>query len=124
MFDVFKKIFGSKGVIDAGINGIDSMVFTDQEKAKVHLDFLKLYEPFKLTQRVLSFMITGVFLFVYLNAIILWNIGVFISDLALQGFYMETAFELAKWNIETLGTIVAIIIAFYFAGGVISLRRD
>lgn len=124
MFDIFKKIFGSKSVIDAGIKGIDALVFTGEEKANLHLKFLKLYEPFKLAQRVLSFMVIGVFLLVYLNAILLWNIGVFTSDIEKQGFYMEVAFELAKWNTETLATIVAIIVGFYFAGGIVSMRRD
>lgn len=114
------KLFGSSKVIDAGIAGIDALSFTPQEKAKLHMDFLKHYEPFKLAQRYIALLFTGVFLFVYLNAIILWNIGVFTSDLEMQGFYMQVAFELAEWNTKTLGIVIAIITGFYFAGGTLN----
>jgi len=120
MFGFLGKIFGSNGVMEAGASAIDALVFTPEEKARLHLDFLKQYEPFKLAQRYLSFLFSSVFLLVYLNAVILWNIGVFSSNLEKQGFFMETAFELAKWNTEMLGTVVAIIVGFYFAGGVMS----
>lgn len=120
MFSFLGKIFGSDKIMDAGIKGIDALVFTPEEKAKLHLDFLKQYEPFKLAQRYLAIMFSGVYLFVYLVAISIWLIGAFSSSIEMQGFYMATAFELAKWNTETLGTAVALIIGFYFAGGVIS----
>ena len=119
---IFGTIFGSDKIVSAGISGIDSMVFTAQEKAEKHLKFLSSYEPFKLAQRVLAFGVTGIFLLVYLNAVVIWNIGVFTSDIDVQGFYMATAFELAEWNTKTLGTPVAVILGFYFMGGVLSGR--
>jgi len=48
---ILSKLFGSDKIIDAGINGIDAMVFTDQEQSNAKLAFLKLYEPFKIAQR-------------------------------------------------------------------------
>jgi len=116
----FGKLFGSDSIINAGIKGIDALVFTDEEKANLHIKFLKQYEPFKLAQRYLAFMFGGVFLLVFANAILIWNIGVFTSNLEMQGYYMATAFELAEWNMKTLGTPVSIILAFYFMGGVLS----
>lgn len=120
MMNILGKIFGSKGVIDAGIKSIDAMVFTDEEKSKLHLQLLKQYEPFKIAQRYLAFMFSGIFLLVYLNAVILWNVGVFTSDIDMQGFYMSVAFELAEWNTKMLGIAIGLIIGFYFAGGAIS----
>ena len=116
------KIFGSDSIINAGIKGIDALVFTDEEKAKMHMNFLKLYEPFKLAQRYLAFGFGGAYLLVFFNAVLVWNIGVFTADLEMQGFYMATAHELANWNNETLGTPVSIILGFYFMGGVLNIR--
>lgn len=116
------KIFGTDTAIEAGKKAIDALVFTDEEKANLHKEFLGKYEPFKLAQRVLAFMFGGVFLLVYINAILLWNIGVFTSNLELQGYYMTVAFELAEWNTKTLGTAVTVILGFYFAGGVFSMK--
>ena len=117
------KIFGSDKVIDAGTKAIDALVFTDEEKAKLHLNFLSKYQPFKIAQRYLAFMFSGVFLMIYLNAVFLWNLGVFTSDLEQQGFYMSVAFELAEWNTKMLGTTILVIIGFYFAGGVFKMKN-
>ena len=40
---IWSSIFGSDKIIDAGISGIDAMVFTDEEKSSAKMRFLKLY---------------------------------------------------------------------------------
>ena len=50
----WSKLFGSDKIISAGINTIDKIVYTDEEKADNKLSLLKLYEPFKLAQRLLA----------------------------------------------------------------------
>lgn len=124
MLGVLGKIFGSGKVMEAGASAIDALVFTDQEKAKLHVEFLGEYDAFKLAQRVLAFMFGGVFLIVYLNAVILWNIGVFTSNLEMQGFYMTAAYELAEWNTKTLAAIILVIVGFYYAGGVFKIKNN
>ena len=51
---IWNSLFGNDKIIDAGINGIDQMVFTDEEKSSAKMKFLKLYEPFKLAPTYLS----------------------------------------------------------------------
>ena len=50
----WSKLFGSDKIISAGINTIDKIVYTDEEKVDNKLSLLKLYEPFKLAQRLLA----------------------------------------------------------------------
>lgn len=117
---ILQDIFGTKSVIENGMKAIDALVFTDEEKSNLKIKLLNAYEPFKKAQRLLAFMFGGAFLLVFFLAVFIWTIGVFTSNLDMQGFYMEAAFELAKWNTDTLGTSVMLIFGFYFAGGAIS----
>jgi hypothetical protein len=45
---IWGKIFGKDSVVDAGINGLDKIVYTDEEKSDAKQAFLKLYEPYKI----------------------------------------------------------------------------
>lgn len=120
---VFGKIFGAQEIIEKGMDAIGLMVFTDEEKSKAKLELLKAYAPFKLAQRYLAFMFGGTFLIVFLNAVLIWNIGVFTSNLDRAGYLMEVAFELAKWNVDTLGVPISAIFGLYFLGGVMKGKR-
>lgn len=122
MWTTISSIFGSKSVIDAGIKGIDSLVLTDEEKIKYHIEFLDRYKPFKLAQRYLAFMFSGVFLLVFLIAVAIRVVAIFIKDLSYAETLLISSNELMKFNIETLGMIVLAIIGWYFAGGVIKLK--
>jgi hypothetical protein len=55
---IFKRLFspesGSK-TIDAITSGIDSAVYTPQEKANMKLKLLEALAPFKVVQRILAF---------------------------------------------------------------------
>ena len=104
MFEVIGKLLGSKGVIDAGMNGIDAMVYTDQERAENKKAFLKLYEPFKLAQRYIAL----IFCVPYALMCAVTFGASFVMD------NVDTQKELLTGDI---GTIVGIIIAFYFLGG-------
>jgi len=117
MFQIFAKLFGSDTVINKSVSGIDALVFTDQEKSTHKIELLKLYEPFKLAQRLLALLYSLVFLFVFLIAVAIWIVGAFSSNLEQAGYYMSIAKELAEWNIDTLGLVISLIIGFYFGGG-------
>lgn len=97
------KLFGSDKVISAGINGIDSIVYTDQEKAENKLLLLKAYEPFKIAQRFLA-LIFGV----------PYALGWFVTFIS--SFWIEVDTQLALLSGD-MGVAVALILGFYFGGG-------
>lgn len=100
---VFQKLFGSDSVIQAGIDGIDAVVFTDEERSRAKQEFLKLYVPFKIAQRYLAIICAVP----YVSA---W----FITFLA--SFSMDITKQLALLNGD-MGSIVFAIVGFYFLGG-------
>ena len=100
---LFSKLLGSDSAIDAGIKGIDAIFYTDQEKAENKKAFLKLYEPFKVAQRYIAL----IFCIPYALMCAVTFGASFFRDVTTQK-------ELLMGDI---GTIVGIIVAFYFLGG-------
>ena len=103
---IWSSLFGSTKIINAGIDGLDAIIFTDEEKSRAKQEFLKLYEPFKLAQRYLAVIFSVPY-------VLAWIITFFAS------FFIDTAkqFELLNGDI---GSIVFAIVSFYFLGGVAS----
>ncbi len=101
---MLNRIFGSKKVVDAGINTLDSLVHTDEEKSKAQRAFLKLYEPFKLAQRLLA-------IFTVPPYVLAWVVCVSMSILGADTTNPERLLE------GRMGDVVALIVAFYFGGG-------
>jgi len=97
------KLFGSEKAIEAGIDGIDAMVFTDEEKSSAKMKFLKLYEPFKLAQRYIALVFC-----------VPYSLAWFITFLA--SFWVETV-QQEKLLTGDIGNIVLAIVGFYFFGG-------
>ena len=102
MIRIFNSIFGSSKVIDGAMKGIDAMVFTGEEKSKLHLDFLKRYEPFKLTQRFLAVIFC-------LPYVLFASFGLIIDDESI----------IAGAN-TLFGIPVSVILGFYFMGGMLN----
>lgn len=48
---ILSTIFKSSDIVNAVIKSGDALVFTDEERAEVHLKQLEAYTPFKLVQR-------------------------------------------------------------------------
>jgi hypothetical protein len=103
MMGFFSKLFGSDKIIDAGVNGIDAMFFTDEEKSNAKMQFLKLYEPYKLAQRYLAL----IYSIPYALAWLVTFIASFFVDVALQ-------MELLKGDAFYINIV---ILSFYFGGG-------
>ncbi|WP_051241309.1 hypothetical protein [Vibrio litoralis] len=101
------KIFGSDSVIDNSMKAIDKVFYTDEEKAENKANLLKLYEPFKLAQRLLALTFAIPFVSVFSICAIGYMLGV----------PKETAETIIQWNVDTLGEPVFWIMVFYFAGG-------
>lgn len=125
----FSSLFGSDTVVNKAVdgvyNGIDSIVYTDQEKAEnenkksnLKIQLLKAYEPFKIAQRVIAFMIGTPFVFIHLITFFIW-IGsiLLITDSARYDFIFEQLKLIGDWNNSTLGEPFTYVIGFYFFGG-------
>ena len=61
------KLFGSDKVIgkavDGVYNGVDKLFYTDEEKADNWRLAMKVYEPFKLAQRLILFKLSALVLY-------------------------------------------------------------
>lgn len=105
------RLLGNSKVIDAGVDGIDAIFHTDEEKAKEKMTFLKLYEPYKIAQRLLM-------LIVCIPYVTCW-----------VGAYIATSYNfdnepLLKMLDGDMGTGFILIVAFYFGGGAVSGIMD
>ena len=123
---ILSKIFGSNDVIkkaaDGVYDGVDAAFFTTEEKAQHFKDLLKLYEPFKLAQRLLAAIICVPYMFVWILCACLYGASVAfdpcLTDQACKSYQLLTvAQDLASFNNQMLATPVSIILAFYFGGG-------
>lgn len=103
---IWSTLFGSDKIITAGIDGLDAIVFTPEEKSKAQQEFLKLYEPFKIAQRYLAVIFS-------IPYVIAW----IVTFLASFKFDVSKQLELLNGDI---GSIVFAIVSFYFLGGVAS----
>ena len=99
----FSKLFGNDKIIDAGISGIDAMFFTDEEKSNAKMQFLKLYEPYKLAQRYLALIYSIPYALAWLTTFI----ASFVVDVTIQ-------IELLKGDAFYINIV---ILSFYFGGG-------
>jgi len=112
MFNIFGKLFGSDKVIDGAMRGIDALVFTDEEKAKMSVTkgelkvkLLSAYEPFKLAQRYLALIFSGLFAVSFITAL----------AMAVMGMDYKPILEVVA--AFSLGYIILAIVTFYFGGG-------
>ncbi len=109
--NILKAIFAGPGtvnkVIDAGLKGIDSAYFTDQEKSAWFLKYLESTQPQNLARRVIAFGIVGLWMLLVLLAVILGLIFG-IDDGSKSMFVFKVVDDLVQ--IPFLG-----IMAFYFA---------
>ncbi len=121
---ILGKIFGSSKAVDGIYNGIDKAFHTDEEKAEYFITTLKAYEPFKLSQRLVAFIVTGAYVFIWVMAALLFVSAIFMDPctadtLCHSNTVQLAAKELAEWNNKTLSTPFAFIVAFYFGGGAV-----
>jgi len=109
---IWSSIFGSDKIIDAGISGIDAMVFTDEEKSSAKMRFLKLYEPYKIAQRWLALVVS-------IPYVGLWFITglIFIADIFTDK-ELDTSHIMNFLNGD-MGSAFILVLSFYFAGGAI-----
>ncbi|MCM2973788.1 hypothetical protein [Larsenimonas suaedae] len=119
---LWSSLFGSDNVIkkaaDGIYNGVDKAIFTDEEKATRFMSLLKLYEPFKLAQRLLALSVTLPYVVVWLLCACMLVFSGFVEP----GYgeqVSEAARALGELNNDTLARPVTLVLSFYFAGGVL-----
>lgn len=114
------RLFGSDHVIqraaDGIYNGVDKLIYTEQEKAEGFLKLLKQYEPFKLAQRLLALVVAIPYVAVWLMCAAMMVFSAFV-DPATGKHIQEVSRTLGEMNNDTLGMPVALVLSFYFAGG-------
>jgi len=125
---ILARIFGTKDIaekaVDGIYNGIDASILTDEERIQYHLEFLKAYEPFKLAQRGLAFIVAIPYVGVWMASALMYVISMTAPVCAEGEQCLSATLEagsraLATMNNETLGLPFAIIMGFYFAGGAV-----
>ena len=115
--NLFGKLFGNDNLVEKTVNGIynglDKMVYTDEEKKDNHKAFLALYEPYKVAQRYLAMVFSIPFATLH--------IGAFSLRMAFwDNKELQSSMDLIQGDLnDTFGIIVLTIVGFYFAGGVI-----
>lgn len=106
---ILSSIFGNKNhvgkIIDGVASGVDKMAFTDEERVDYHFKFLKLYEPYKVTQRVLVLIFVPPY-------VLAWFITFIMS------IYTDVNTQIDLLHGE-VAQIVFLIAGFYFGGGAI-----
>ena len=125
-------------VTDAVISTGDKLFFTDEEKAEYRKEqreffptLLKAYQPFKLAQRVLALWFAFLYGIAFLVGMLMVMFNAYVKYEALKaGVDIESIILLdltplyALVGAFSVGTIMAVIVGFYFGGGVIdSLKR-
>jgi len=116
MFSWLGNILGSSTVVDGIKSGIDKSILTDEERLDYQKELLKAYEPFKIIQRVLAFIVTTLFAFVLIIEVSLTIIGAMWIDSAELAVEMINKLDI----VGMLGYSFMAIMSLYFSGGVIS----
>ena len=105
--NILGKLFGTKEIIDAAISTGDKLFHTSEEKADHYLNVMKMYEAFKIAQRLLA----CIFGIPYALAWFITFIATFFRD--------DVSAQTALLS-GTMGQIVTVIVGFYFLGGAIN----
>lgn len=128
MFSWIKSIFTSDNLVDGVIKGVDKSFFTDEEKADNWNKVLKLYEPFKLAQRLISLALLfllglGFFtaVFIRVGGMILYTPSDAVAELIVQGKYTPEYIETSAWILANTYKMFfepfLWAVGFYFGGG-------
>jgi len=104
MSGFFKGLFSSGELVENVSSGLDKAFYTEQEKAGGFASLIKLYEPFKLAQRLLAIIFCIPYMLMFF---ITWGVS-------FAGVDVSNQMQMINGDITTA---VGIILAFYFGGG-------
>lgn len=121
------KVFGTdeaiKGAVDAVRDGLDALVYTNEEKAidaakersearSMLVGWMEATQGQNLARRLISLAITGVWLFQYIVAQIAMSVAIFWTTKSNELTALAT---LNMKSADDMGSAVMLILAFYFA---------
>lgn len=125
------KIFGSEkaltGIVDGVTNGIDALVYTDEEKAgdaaadrsearKMVVGWMDATQGQNLARRLISLTITAVWLMMYLISVLVGMVAIFVNDDGVvTADKLNAVGTIAKSAAMDMNPAVMLILAFYFA---------
>lgn len=102
-----KSLFSAGKIAETGVEMLDSAFFTDQERSKFMLEYLKATTPMALTRRIIACCIA-----------VIWSLFVLIA--ALLFFHSSESYE--AWSgfmADNVNTPFSVIMAFYFLAHVV-----
>lgn len=121
------KVFGTdeaiKGAVEAVRDGLDALVYTNEEKAvdaakersearSMLVGWMEATQGQNLARRLISLAITGVWLFQYIVAQMAMSIAIFWTTKANE---LNDLATLNMKSADDMGSAVMLILAFYFA---------
>lgn len=125
------KLFGTEkalsGIVDGVTNGLDALVYTDEEKAsdaaadrsearKMVVGWMAATQGQNLSRRLISLSITGVWLSMYLISVLCAMVAVFTNTSGVVTAEKVNAVgTIAKGAAMDMNPAVMLILAFYFA---------
>ena len=131
---IISKLFGSDKVINAGLDVIDKVWYTKEEqadaeivKAKLKMEWQKLYHPYKLAQRIMMMAVTGAFVGMMLVLFLMW-IGcviymMFSGSSEMFDFLKAEIYEMIELTIKAFGIPFFTILGFYFGMGEVDVAE-
>ena len=112
MIGVLKKILGSGDTVSKGMDLIDDLWETDAEKreskTQAKIQLMNAYAPFKIAQRYIALMFTGVFLACFVICL-----GFVLTG---HGNTEDIIMVMDQFNIQWA---MMTILLFYFGGGMV-----
>jgi hypothetical protein len=125
------KLFGTEkalnGIVDGVTNGLDALVYTDEEKAadaaadrsearKMVVQWMAATQGQNLARRLIALSITGVWLSMYLLSVLCAMVAVFTNaDGVVTAEKINQVGTVAKGAAMDMNPAVMLILAFYFA---------
>lgn len=125
------KLFGTEkalnGIVDGVTNGLDALVYTDEERAadaaadrsearKMVVGWMQATQGQNLARRLIALSITGVWLLMYLVSVICAMVAVFTNaDGVVTAEKINEVGVIAKGAAMDMNPAVMLILAFYFA---------
>lgn len=128
MWSWVKSIFTSSDLVESVSKGIDKSFFTDEEKADNWDKMLKLYEPFKMAQRLIALGLLALLGLGFFTAVILRCSGLIWYtptadelNLILAGKYIPEYIQASDWVLANTYKLFfepfLWAVGFYFGGG-------
>ena len=125
------KLFGTEkalsSIVDGVSNGLDALVYTDEEKAsgaakersearKMVIEWMSATQGQNLARRILALSIGGLWILMILTSTLLSICSVFVDNIGVvTADKFKEASSIAKSTAFDMGPAVMLILAFYFA---------